>query len=292
MTKLFNEITPLSAQDCFYLVDRLKNGFDFPVHCHKEFELNLIINCEGCQRIVGDSIEEIGYYDLAIVGTDLEHGWLQNGVTQSGKMREITIQWDPSLFDAQMLEKNQFTPIKTLLKKASHGIAFDQKVILELLPKFEALVNPQSGFLRYLRFLEILYMLSISDSSHTLSTTSFANLKVSESSRRIKKVKDYIAAHYAEEINLEQLASIAGMSATAFSRFFKTATNQTLSGHIITTRLGHAVRYLVDTNMTSAEICYKCGFNNLSNFNRLFKKNKGCTPLEFRLKYTKTKIII
>lgn len=292
MTKLFNEITPLSSQDCFYLVDRLKNGFDFPVHCHKEFELNLIINCEGCQRIVGDSMEKIGYYDLTLIGSDLEHGWLQNDVIQTGKMREITIQWDSSLFNSQMLDKNQFAPIKLLLKKAAHGIAFDQKVITELLPKFDALVNPQPGFLRYLRFMEILFNLAVSDASHTLSTTSFANIQATENSRRIKKVKDYIAAHYAEDINLDQLASLAGMSSTAFSRFFKTATNQTLSAHIIDTRLGHAVRYLVDTTMTSAEVCYKCGFNNLSNFNRLFKKNKGCTPLEFRMKYTKTKIII
>lgn len=292
MSKILTEITPLSEQDCFYLVDRYKQQFDYPVHIHKEFEMNLVSNCEGCQRIVGDSVETLHYYDLAIIGADLEHGWEQNGVVTDGKMREITIQWDSSTINTELLDKNQFSSIKNLIEKSSHGITFDQKTIKEVIPKFEELVNPQPGFMRYLKFLEILFYLSLSHNSRTLSTTSFSNKVESENSRRIKKVKDYIASHYTGTLTLEQLASMAGMTPTAFSRFFKTHTNQTLSDHIIDIRLGHAIRLLVDTNMTCAEICYQCGFNNLSNFNRLFKKKKGCSPQEFRLKYIKTKIII
>lgn len=292
MAKILTEITPLSETDCFYLVDRYKQQFDYPIHIHKEFELNLVSNCEGCQRIVGDSVERIGYYDLVIVGRDLEHGWQQNGVRQKERMREITIQWDQSALSEEMLSKNQFTSIRTLLKRTQNGIAFGQAVIKELLPKFEELVTPQPGFMRYLKFLEILFLLSTTDDYKTLSTTSFANIEQSENSRRVKKVKDYVTHHYTENLSLDALASIAGMSPTAFSRFFRMHTGQTLSDHIIDIRLGHAIRYLVDTTMTSSEICYKCGFNNLSNFNRLFKKKKGCSPMEFRLKYIKTKIII
>lgn len=292
MKKILTEITPLSSSDCFYLVDRYKQEFDYPIHIHKEFELNLVYNCAGCQRIVGDSVEELDYYDLVIVGKDLEHGWYQNGVQRKDKMREITIQWDKTRLGEEMLRKNQFSSIRTLLDKAQNGIAFSQNIIVQLLPKFESLVNPQPGFVRYLKFLEILFYLSISNEYRTLSTTSFANVEESDNSRRVMKVKDYISTHYTEDLTLDSLASIAGMSPTAFSRFFKNHTSQTLSDHIIDIRLGHAIRYLVDTNMTSAEICYKCGFNNLSNFNRLFKKKKGCSPTEFRMKYIKTKILI
>lgn len=292
MSRILTEITPLSESDCFYLVDRIKKEFDYPMHRHKEVELNLVCNCTGCQRVVGDSAEVIDYYDLVIVGSDLEHGWLQNGMPPKDKMREITIQWDKSTFNDEILDKNQFSSIKGLLSKTSQGVVFGQNVIKEILPKFDELVNPQPGFMRFLKFLEILFYLSVTNDCKTLSTTSFANVEESINSRRIKKIKDYIASHYQEILSLEELASIAGMTPTAFSRFFKLHTNQTLSDHIIDIRLGHAIRLLVDTTMTSAEICYACGFNNLSNFNRLFKKKKGCSPSEFRAKYMKTKIII
>jgi AraC-like DNA-binding protein len=57
-------------------------------------------------------------------------------------------------------------------------------------------------------------------------------------------------------------------------------------------RLGIASRYLIDTNKTIAEISFECGFNNLSNFNRIFKKRKGSTPKEFRDNYSKMRILI
>lgn len=292
MTKIITEITPLSPNDCFYLVDRYKQAFDYPIHRHKEMELNLVCNCEGCQRIVGDSVEVLDYYDLVLIGDDLEHGWYQNGVRRESVMREITVQWEPSTISPELLGKNPFASIREMFKKARHGIAFSQKTIKEVLPLFDELVKPQSGFIRYLRLLEILFRLSVSNDYKTLSTTSFANVDENESSRRIRKVKDYITAHYDETLKLEHLASMAGMTPTAFSRFFKMRTTQTLSDYIINIRLGYAIRNLVDTSMTCAEICYMCGFNNLSNFNRLFKKKKGCTPMEFREKYIKTKIII
>lgn len=292
MRKVLTEITPLSENDCFYLVDRRKEQFDYPIHVHREYELNLVFNCRGCQRVVGDSVETLDYYDLVLVADGLEHGWLQNGVKQEGEMREITIQWEPSTISRDLFEKTQFATIKELLKNARHGISFSQEAIEQIIPYFEELIAPQDPFFRFQKFWEIIYRLSVTTDSRTLSTSAFANITESENSRRARKVKEYISAHYADELRLDTLASIAGMSPTAFSRFFKTHTNSTLSDYIIDIRLGKAIRALIDTNMTVSEICYSCGFNNLSNFNRLFKKKKGCTPMEFREKYLKNKILV
>lgn len=88
------------------------------------------------------------------------------------------------------------------------------------------------------------------------------------------------------------MASLVGMSPSAFSRFFKQHTNKTLSSYIIDMRLGVAARMLVDTSQNIAEICYACGFNNLSNFNRVFKLKRGMSPREFRQIYMKTKTIV
>lgn len=100
-------------------------------------------------------------------------------------------------------------------------------------------------------------------------------------SRRVQKVQEYINAHYQEEIRLNQLADMVGMTPVSFSRFFKLRTGKNLSDYIIDIRLGFAARLLVDSTMSIAEICYECGFNNLSNFNRIFKKRKNVRPKSF-----------
>ena len=111
-------------------------------------------------------------------------------------------------------------------------------------------------------------------------------------SRRVQKVQEYINTHYQEEIRLGQLADMVGMTDVSFSRFFKLRTGKNLSDYIIDIRLGFASRLLVDSTMSIAEICYECGFNNLSNFNRIFKKKKSCSPKEFRENYRKKKKLI
>jgi AraC-like DNA-binding protein len=108
----------------------------------------------------------------------------------------------------------------------------------------------------------------------------------------VLKVKNYIAKNYMDEIRLNTLADIAGMSPSAFSRFFKLHTGRNLSDYIIEMRLGYASRMLVDTARSIGEISFQSGFNNLSNFNRIFKKKKGCSPSEFRENYHKTRVIV
>ena len=105
-------------------------------------------------------------------------------------------------------------------------------------------------------------------------------------------MEEYTNLHYKEDIRLSQLAELTDMTPVSFSRFFKLRTGKSLSDYIIDIRLGHATRQLVDSTKTVAEICYECGFNNLSNFNRIFKKKKGCSPKEFREIYYKKKIFV
>ena len=85
---------------------------------------------------------------------------------------------------------------------------------------------------------------------------------------------------------------MVGMTPSAFSRFFKLRTGKNVAEYIVDVRLGYATRRLVDTTDSVSEISYYCGFNTLSNFNRLFRKRKGCSPTEFRDYYMKTKIIV
>lgn len=95
---IMREITPLSDRDCFYIADRRKTEFTYPIHCHAEFELNFTEHAAGVRRVVGDSAEVIGDYDLVLItGKELEHVWEQHEC-DSKEIREITIQFSPDLF--------------------------------------------------------------------------------------------------------------------------------------------------------------------------------------------------
>ena len=137
-----------------------------------------------------------------------------------------------------------------------------------------------------------MYELSVSEGSRTLSSSSFARVEVHSESRRVAKVQEYVARHYSEDVRLEMLADLVGMTPVAFSRFFRQRTGRTFSDYLIEFRLGIASRKLVDSEQTVAEVCYDCGFNTISNFNRLFRKYKGCSPTEFRENYVRRKVIV
>ena len=258
MSSVFTEITQLSEKDCFHIVERHKTEFTYPLHRHKEFELNFIEHGAGVRRIVGDSVEEIS----------------------------------DDLLSSSLLAKSQFASIRKMLSQAEHGLAFPVSAIMKVYSALDTLAVEQEKFVQFLKFLYILYELSLADDVKVLSSSSFANTSRNKESRRVQKVKQYINDHYAEPLRLKDLASLAGMSPVAFSRFFRVRTNRTLSDYIADIRLGFAARMLVDTTRNISEICYECGFNNLSNFNRMFKAKRGSTPREFREMYKKHKVTV
>ena len=291
MRKIITEIPPLSQKDCFYLVDRYKESFTYPLHKHDVYELNFVDNCRGMRRVVGDSIELLGDYDLALIGPGLEHMWDQYEC-ENHKFREITIQFSSDLFGDTFLGKNQLSQIKKILENSKLGVTFSMSAIMSIYAKLNDLIRLESGFYKVLKFMEILHDLSMATDSRLLSSLSFARSVESSDSRRVSKVEEYIDKNFATDIRLQELANIVGMTPTAFSRFFRQRTGKTVSEYIIDIRLGHASRRLVDSTMSVLEICYECGFNNVSNFNRLFKKKKGCTPKIFRENYKKYKVAI
>lgn len=291
MNKIITEITPLSEKDCFYLIDRFKDRFTYPIHRHAEYELNFVSNCTGARRVVGDSIETLGQYDLVLIGNGIEHGWEQYECT-SDKIREITIQFSHDLFGETLLAKNQLASIRRMLELSSNGIVFSSEEIMRVYHKLDNMTKIESGFYRMIELLTILYELAEEGNYRQLSSSSFAPVKVMDDSRRVRKVKAYINDHYKDEIRLNDLADLVGMTPTAFSRFFKLRTGRSISDYVIDIRLGHATRQLVDSTTSISEICYGCGFNNVSNFNRIFKKKKGNSPKTFREIYQHHKVLV
>ncbi len=291
-SRVIHEITPLMGKDSLYIADRRKKEFTYPIHNHEVYELNFVEHAPGVRRIVGDSNEVIGEFDLVLITSpDLEHVWEQNTCT-SEDIREVTVQFYFDLGDDSFLSHNPFNSMRKMMLEARKGLSFPMEAIMRVYHLIDTLSSVKDGFYAVVQFMTILYELSKSDGARALATSSYAKVEAGSDSRRILKVKNYISQNYKDEIRLTTMAGIAGMSPSAFSRFFKLHTGRNLSEYIIDLRLGYASRMLVDTTKSVAEISYACGFNNLSNFNRIFKKKKNCSPSEFRENYHKTRIIV
>lgn len=289
---IIREISPLMGKDVLYIADRRKKEFTYPIHNHQVYELNFVEHAAGVRRIVGDSSEIIGNFDLVLITSpDLEHVWEQNTCT-SDDIREITVQFDIDFSANSIFDRNPFNSMKKMMIEAQKGLCFPLDAIMKVYRELDTLSSIQDGFYAFTQFMTILYELSRCEGARALSSSSFAKIALPSDSRRVQKVKSYIDTHYREEIRLSTLADIAGMSDSSFSRFFKLHTGRNLSDYIIDLRLGHACRLLVDSSDSIAEIGYHCGFNNLSNFNRIFRKRKGCSPSEFRENYHKTRVIV
>jgi len=292
-SRVLHEITPLGENDFMYVADRHKKEFTYPIHQHEIFELNFVENGAGCRRVVGDNRENIGDYDLVLITSpELEHVWEQ-GDCHSDDIHEVTIQFYVD-FENPMApyHTNPFRSIYQMLMKAKHGLAFSLKGIMTVYHRLTRLASISEGFLAVQELFGILYELSKDDGARELSSSAFAKVAVGSDSRRVLKVKHYIDEHYMDELRLQLFSDMVGMAPSAFSRFFKQHTAKNLNEYIVDVRLGHAARMLVDTSSSVSEICYSCGFNTLSNFNRLFRKRKGLSPTEFREKYNKTKVIV
>lgn len=294
MSEIYREITPLTQYDCFTVFDRKKTIFDFPLHSHEEFELNLILSGKGVKRVVGDHTEVIDDAELVLVGNNLPHGWLTHSYRwQEGmpEIKEVTVQFHRDLFDDKFLKRNQLFFVRSLLEKSAKGIAFSKDTIERIKPRLTSLAQ-KSGFDSMLELMSILHDLSVSRDMRTLSNSTFTDEDVNFNSRRIEKVFAYMRDNYDKDVNLADVAKLAGMSEVSFSRFIKKRTGKTFVESLNEIRLGHASRSLINTTNTISEIAYKCGFNNLSYFNRIFKSRNGCTPKEFRDNYSGTRTFV
>jgi AraC-like DNA-binding protein len=287
--KIVREITPLTESDFFTLFSREKQKFDFPLHFHEEYELNLIINAEGAKRMIGDHVATITDMELVFVGPDLYHGWFTHQC-ESPLIREVTIQFNNEVLNSQFLNKNQSSFLKKLFEDSKKGVLFSRETIAGI--KDEILqLKDSKGFDSVLDFMRIFHKLSLA-SYTTLCNEGFHENSPEANSRRIKQVFDYMNKNFRSEISLEELGQLVNMHEVSLSRFIKKRTGKNFIDCLNEIRIGHACRLIIDTTQSISEIAYTCGFNNISYFNRVFKKKKDCTPKEFRENFAGVRVYV
>ncbi|MDL2221604.1 AraC family transcriptional regulator [Parabacteroides sp. OttesenSCG-928-N08] len=290
MTKIdiLREITPLSREDCFLVIHRPKPGFYYPLHLHSEFELNYLQNVKGALRIVGDSVEEMDEYDLILVAGGTKHAYSNHKCACVG-IYEITVQFMPSLFDS-MIDKRQFKSIKDMFENASSGIVFSRDVVVKVQEELKSLSNDApDSFSNFIKLIQILKILSLDQGARRLNARDSIRNYNQEEADRLECIMRYLHENYHLPIQLADLASLMNMSESSLTRFLKKWTGKTFVDNLNDIRIAEAVNRLIDSSDSVSEICYKCGFNNISNFNRVFKRRKENTPSEYREKYARTR---
>jgi len=257
---------------------------DTPFHFHNAYEMVWIIKSNG-RRIVGDNMENFTDGDLVLMGPDLPHVWYNEREYYSKdsnlKVEAIVVYFRPDWLTDDLLNSSGLSGLRVLLENMKRGIKILGLTKKKVIRNIIKLTNSQ-GLKRIIRILNILELLSRSKEYECLASSGYVNSYNQKDVERIDKVYQYVINNYAKKIKLEDVASIANMTPTSFCKYFRNRTQKTFINFVNEIRIGYACKLLCDENLSVSEICYECGFNNFTNFNRNFKAFTKTSPTEFR----------
>jgi len=278
MKHIEREITPINSSQFYLLQNHYNALFDYPIHYHPEYEINLVFNTYG-KRIIGDSIKTYKETDLVLVGSNTLHAWTSESAHNDARV--ITIQFARDFLNRRTLEFEVLLPIKKLLEDSQFGVIFKGKQLAILKRKILKLTKT-TGFNGFLDFHSLLNEMAINPYELLLSSPMLNNPNEVQNHSRILEACDYIMKNYRKKISIEDVAGLIHMSPSAFSHFFKKRTYRSFTDYLIDMRISNACRMLLETDLSIAHISEVTGFNNVSNFNKLFKMRKNMTPKDFR----------
>ncbi|MET6998224.1 AraC family transcriptional regulator [Chitinophaga defluvii] len=249
-------------------------------HFHDEYELTLIEESTG-SRMVGDHIERFKAGDLVFIGKNLPHTWRNDEPNAQGKSEALVIHFLENFLGAPFFDLPEMHKIKNLLERSRRGIKIEG-VVADQVATLMKRIETTTGVDRVLDLLLILKVLSEYENLDVLSSEGFTNSINYTDSDRLKRVYEYIMNNFQEDVSLSKAASVAHMSPTAFSRYFKGRTRKPYTQFVIEMKIGYACKLLINEKMSVAEVCYQSGFQNLSNFNQQFKSITNLTPKKYQ----------
>lgn len=279
------ELVPKCDEGSFNVREFRLPAFSSPWHFHPEIELTFIERGTG-RRYVGDSIAPFGPGDLVLIGANLPHVWRNDAPARvrADYAHSVVVHFTEESFGTGFLRCPELQAVRKLLARARRGIKFDPRTSDAAIPVLMEMKN-LTGLPRLIRLLEVLQLLASAGNSMLLSSAGFAPQLDPFAAERVNSAHQYIFRNFVGRIDHEEMARNAGMSASAFSRYFSRMTGRTVSEFVNEVRIGHARRMLIETDRTIAEVAFACGFESLSNFNRRFRGITGTSPREFRQRH-------
>lgn len=255
---------------------------------HPEYELHLITSTSG-RYIVGDSVGRFAPGQLVLVGPEVPHDWISDAGDGGAARRETVVGRDVVLqFHDRWIRACQgllpeLHSLDSLLAGSVRGIEFLGDTAVEGARLLTA-VGMADGAGRVAKVFELLHLLADAPAAECRSLSAPWNPAARDARARdvVGSALDYIFANLLGDVRLSVAARTAGMSNSAFSRYFKTASGQTFSDMVRRLRLAHACTLLDTSEQSVASVAQASGYRNLSNFNRQFREEYGCTPLAYR----------
>ncbi len=280
--------SPISENHAFEVKHLTAPHFDPNWHFHSEYQLFMVMKGTGT-RFIGDHVSPFKKGDLVFTGPNLPHLWQGDLEYFTGDKELITegivIYFPENFLGKDFLHKKEMYKIKHLFQKAQRGMELHGSSAGKASEIIQDLLKAED-FDRILILLSLLNQLANSSEYKLLASEGYSNsLKESETDR-MNHVHAYVMKNFREKISLNEVAAIANMSPTSFSRYFKIHANKTFSDFLAEIRIGYSCKLLISQKTDISQVCYDSGFNTLSNFNRQFKAFTNYNPLEYRKKYT------
>lgn len=258
-------------------------------HFHPEYELVLFTESTG-KRFIGDHTDSLKPGDVLLIGPNLPHYMRNDEKYYHGdpnlRIRAIVVHFRYDFLGEKFFDLPEMAPIKKLLENSARGIQVYGQAQAKIEGKMEELLKV-SGYERLRCLLDILHVIAHSTEQRILSSMGFQNSFTLHDAERINSVFDYLLRNFREEIKLSEVAAQAHMITSAFCKFFKKRTGKTFSHVLNEIRIGHACKLFIEQGCSVSDVCYSCGYNSLSYFNRKFKEHTKYSPLEYRRRFYK-----
>ncbi|TRX70239.1 AraC family transcriptional regulator [Carboxylicivirga sp. M1479] len=256
-------------------------------HYHPDYELIYMVKGKG-KRFIGDSVDDFVAGDLVFMGPNLPHVYKSDEIHYQGnddvQTEVIVIQFKHNVFGDVFFNLPELKDINKVLSNSLKGIKISGRTKDKVVSEMWRIVN-LNGVMRISSLLNILHLLTDSEDLSTVIKGVYKKNFSDKNSEKLGKVFEYTLHNFKKNIQLDEIATIANMSKTAFCRFFKVKTTKTFHQYLTDIRIGHACELLIDSDLTMSQISNQCGFNSQSLFNRQFKAIKGETPREFYARY-------
>lgn len=276
-----------AAAGASFLVRRFaEKAFSAPYHFHPEYELTLILQGEG-KRFVGSSMEAYDAGDLVLLGANLPHCWKSEKGKGRINAQSVVVQFASDFLGADFFSKTEAASVRQLLERSRFGIKFPENVALTVKEDLLKLEDEQEPFGRLLLLLQILHRLSKAKPYRLLDKQQKQFPHAPAEQKRINDVLAFVVENFQQEIVLEKAAAVAGLTPTAFCKYFKRTTRKTFMETVLDYRLNHAVHQLVQTDKGVAGIAFESGFGDVSHFFKKFKSRYGISPLAYRKNFAK-----
>ncbi|MDB6080242.1 MAG: transcriptional regulator [Akkermansiaceae bacterium] len=246
-------------------------------HYHPEMELTWFSQGEGL-RFIGDHIGPFTAGDLVLVGRRLPHHWQIRGESSG-----VSVQWHyPEGHPLWAIP--ELRPLAALFAAAQHGLHFPATTAGRLGARMTGMARLTSGPERFAALLMIFADLAASlGEVQELSCRSFA--PPPEDSPHHDAIRDavgYLLRSFREPVSLEKMLEITRMTRPTFCRQFRLHTGHSFSEFLNRVRLHAACRDLKSGSKPVIDIALDSGISQVSFFNRLFLREMGCTPSQYR----------